>query len=261
VDGLDADIVHLAMEPDVGKIEEAGLIDAGWQTEAPGNAVPTTSLIVVGVRSGNPKQIADWRDVGASGVEVVTPDPKTSGGARWNVLAAYGSIDQNGGSEDEAFDLLVRIFKNTSVLDKNARDTTNTFLKKRIGDAALLWESDALVAQNEGEKFDIVYPANTVLAETAAAVVDANATKKGNEEVAKAFVEFLFTPEAQRAFAETGLRPVDASVLGQFAEKYPQPSAKEYKIADFGGWGEAQPRFFDSGGIYDSVQQEVIGAK
>jgi sulfate transport system substrate-binding protein len=261
VDGLGADIVHLAMEPDVGKIEEAGLIDSGWQAEAPGDAVPTTSLIVIGVRSGNPKRIADWADVSAADVEVVTPDPKTSGGARWNVLAAYGAVTQNGGSEKEAFGLLVEILKNTSVLDKNARDTTNTFLRKKIGDASLLWESDALVARNEGEKFDIVYPANTILAETAAAVVDANATKKSNEEVAKAFIDFLFTPESQKAFAEVGLRPVDEAVLAEYAEKYPEPSAKRYGIAEFGGWAEAQPKFFDDGGIYDQAQAEVAKAK
>lgn len=261
VDGLEADIVHLGMETDVAKIEEAGLIDAGWQNEAPSKAIPSTSLIVFGVRSGNPKNLNDWAALTGKGVGVVTPDPKTSGGARWNVLGAYGSIVQNGGSEAEAIDLLVGIFANTKVLDKNAREATNTFLKKKIGDAAILWESDALVAKAEGEKFDIIYPANTVLAETAVAVVDANAAKKGNEEVAKAFVEFLFTPESQKAFAETGLRPVDESVLTEFADKYPEPSAKRYSISDFGGWSAADPKFFADGALYDQVQKKVQESK
>lgn len=261
VDGLEADVVHLAMEPDVGKIEEAGLIDAGWRDDAPGTGIPTTSLIVFGVRPGNPKGLDDWNTLGGKGVEIVTPDPKTSGGARWNVLAAWGSVTQNGGTDAAATDLLVGIFANTKVLDKNAREATNTFLRKRIGDAAILWESDALVAKNEGEAFDIVYPANTILAETAVAVVDANAKKKGNEEVAKAFVEFLFTPEAQRAFAETGLRPVDESVLGEFSDKYPEPSARRYSIDDFGGWAEADPRFFADGALYDQVLKKVQESK
>lgn len=261
VDGLDADIVHLAMEPDVSKIEEAGLIEDGWRDETPGRAIPTTSLIVFGVRSGNPDGISDWSDVAKSGIEIVTPDPKTSGGARWNVLGGFGSVTQNGGSEADAISLLVELFKNTKVLDKNAREATNTFLKKQVGDVAILWESDAIVAKNEGEQFDIVYPANTILAETAVAVVDANAEQKGNEKVAQAFVEFLYTPEAQKAFAETGLRPVDKATLAQFADEYPSPSAKQYVIDDFGGWSEADPKFFADGALYDQVQKKVQESK
>jgi len=261
VDGLSADVVHLAMEPDVGKIEEAGLIDAGWRDEAPEKAVPTTSLIVFGVRGGNPKNIADWSGLAAPGVEVVTPDPKTSGGARWNVLGAWGSVTLTGGDEKAATDLLTGIFGNTVVLDKNARDTSNTFLKKQIGDVAILWESDALVGKNAGEQFEIVYPENTVLAETVVAVVDSNAEKNGNSEVAQAFVEFLYTPEAQKAFAETGLRPVSKDVLTQYVASFPEPTGRSYSIADFGGWAAAGPKFFDDGALYDQVQTAVAAGK
>ncbi|MCL5887731.1 MAG: sulfate ABC transporter substrate-binding protein [Actinobacteria bacterium] len=259
IDGLEADVVHLAMEPDVRRIEEAGLIEAGWQDRAPRDAIPSTSLIVLGVRPGNPEGLDDWNALAGEGVAIVTPDPKTSGGARWNVLGAWGSITQTGGTEEAAMDLLAGIFGNTKVLAPNARDATNTFLQQRIGDAVIMWESEALLAKAEGEELDIVYPANTVLAETAVAVVDANAKAKGNEEVARAFVDFLFTPEAQRAFAEAGLRPVDEGVLAEYADVYFAPSGKQYTIDDFGGWAEADTKFFVDGALYDQIQQRIRG--
>lgn len=256
-DGLDADVVHLAMEPDVQKIVEAGLIDEGWQSEAKNGAVPTTSLIVFGVRSGNPEGITDWSDLTEDGVGIVTPDPLTSGGAQWNVLGAYGSVMSNGGTDEAAFALLVDLFRNTVVLDKNGRDATNTFLKKRIGDAAILWESDALVAKKKGDRFDVVYPANTVLAETAVAVVDTVARDNENQDLAEGFVAFLFTPEAQKSFAQAGLRPVDETVLAQFAGRYPSTRDSVFTVTDFGGWEVAEPQFFADGAIYDKVREEV----
>lgn len=258
-DGLEADVVHLAMEPDVTKIQEAGLIDAGWQDRTKGKGVATTSLIVIGVRPGNPKAIKTWSDLSAKGVGVITPNPKTSGGAQWNLLADWGSVTLAGnGTEDQAYDQVRALYANTLVLDKNARDASNTFLQKGIGDAALLWESDALIGQAAGEKFDIIVPSDTILAETAATVVDANAKKHGTEDVAKAFVEFLFSPEAQKAFAETGLRPVDESVLTQYADKFPAPSGKLFTIADFGGWAKVTPQFFGDGtGTYSRIEAEV----
>lgn len=262
VDGLDADVVHLAMEPDVTKIEEAGLVEPGWQERTKGRGIPTTSLIVIGVRPGNPKSIADWADIAKSGVGVVTPNPKTSGGAQWNVLSAWGSVTvAGGGSEDDAYALVSKIFENTLVLDKNARDASNTFLKKGIGDVALLWESDALIAQSQGEKVEFIVPKNTILAETAAAVVDANAKKHGTEDVAQAFVEYLFTPEAQKIFAETGLRPVDPDVLAEFGDKYPQPSGSLFSIADFGGWSQATPKYFGDSGVYSKIEADVAKKK
>lgn len=262
VDGLEADVVHLAMEPDVTKIEEAGLIGAGWQGRAPSNAVPSTSLIVLGVREGNPKAIKDWAEVAQPGIGVVTPNPKTSGGAQWNLLSAWGAQTIVAGeSEDTAYERVRSVYANTLVLDKNARDATNTFLKKGIGDVALLWESDALIAQAEGEKLEIVIPKDTILAETAAAVVDENAKKHGVEDVAQAFVEYLFTAESQKAFAETGLRPVDKSVLADYTDKYLEPSGEVFTIADFGGWAQATPKFFGEDGVYSKIEAEVAAGK
>jgi len=262
VDGLEADIIHLAMEPDVTKIEEAGLIEAGWQERTTSRGIPTTSLIVLGVRPGNPKQITDWSDVSAKGIGVITPNPKTSGGAQWNLLADWGSVTvADGGTEDQAYAQVRKLYANALVLDKNARDASNTFLQKGIGDVALLWESDALIAQGAGEELDVVVPPDTILAETAATIVDANAKKHGTEDVAKAFVDFLFTPQAQKAFAETGLRPVDPTVLAEYAAKYPSPSGRTLTIADFGGWKQATPKYFGDAGIYSKIEAEVAKGK
>jgi len=257
-DGLEADVVHLAMEPDVAKIQEAGLIEPGWQERTKSGGVATTSLIVIGVRPGNPKAISTWADLSQPGIGVVTPNPKTSGGAQWNLLADWGSVTvAQGGSETAAYDQVRGMYANTLVMDKNARDTSNTFLQKGVGDAALLWESDALIAQAQGEKLDVVIPRDTILAETVATVVDTNAKKHGNEDVAKAFVEFLFTKEAQQAFAEAGLRPVDPDTLARRASKYPSPSGKLMTIADFGGWEKATARFFGPTGVYARIEVDV----
>lgn len=256
-EGLEADIVHLAMEPDVTRIEESGLIAPGWQDRTRERGVATTSLIVIGVRPGNPRAISTWADVSRIGVDVVTPNPKTSGGAQWNLLADWGSITLAGGTDAQAYDQVRALYANTLVLDKNARDATNTFLQKGIGDAALLWESDALIAQSEGEKLDVVVPDDTILAETAAAVVDENAKKHGTEDVAKAFIEFLFTSEAQKAFAETGLRPVDPEVLKQYADTYRTPGGRLFTIADLGGWSRVTPEFFGPAGVYSRIEADV----
>jgi len=260
-DGLEADVVHLAMEPDVNKIAKAGLIKEGWQERTKGKGIPTTSLIVLGVRPGNPKGIADWADVSRAGVGVITPDPKTSGGAKWNLLASYGSVSLNGGTGKQAEDQVLGLYKNAVVLDKSARDASNTFLKKGLGDVALLWESDANIGKAEGGTFDIVIPKSTILAETAATVVDETVDKKGTRDVAEAFVDFLFGTEAQKAFAETGLRPVDPDVLAQYADKYPQPAGKLFTIADFGGWKQANAAFFDDGALYPKVEAAVAAGK
>lgn len=262
IDGLEADVVHLAMEPDVVKIEEAGLIEPGWQKRSGGTGVPTTSLIVIGVRPGNPKGIATWADLSERDIGVVTPNPKTSGGAQWNLLADWGSVTlAGGGSETQAYEQVRGLYANTLVLDKNARDASNTFLQKGIGDAALLWESDALIAKGEDAVFDIVIPSDTILAETAVAVVDANARNRGNEDVAKAFVEFLFSAEAQRAFADAGLRPVDADVLADYSDTYPLPEGKLFTIGDLGGWGRVTPAFFGEGGTYAKIEADVAAGR
>lgn len=261
IDGLEADIVHLAMEPDVTKIEEAGLIEAGWKDRAPEQAVPTTSLIVLGVRPGNPRDIATWADVSKKGVGVITPNPKTSGGAQWNLLGSWGSVSLTGGTEQQAYDQVRGLYANTLVLDKNARDASNTFLQKKVGDVALLWESDANIAKSEGAEFDIVIPIETILAETAVSVVDETADKRGTRDVAEAFIEFLYTPEVQKIFAEKGLRPVDETVLGEYAAKYPTPAGKLFTIADFGGWSKVTPEFFGDTGTYTKIEADVAKGK
>jgi len=262
IDGLDADVVHLAMEPDIAKLVDSGLIEPGWKDRSPRNGVPTTSLMVFGTREGNPRNLSDWADITATGIGIITPNPRTSGGAQWNLLAAWGSAAfAPDGSETLAYDRVKRIYANTLVLDKNARDATNTFLRKGLGDVALLWESDALIARSEGERLDIVIPRTTILAETAVAVVDSNVRRRGTQDVAQAFVEFLFTPEAQRIFAEEGLRPVDEQVLAASAEKYPTPENGALTIADFGGWSSAGTRFFSTSGVYARIEADAAKAK
>lgn len=256
-DGLEADIVHLAMEPDVNAIVDAGLIEPGWQDDAPNRGVPTTSMIVFGVRPGNPLGIADWEDIAAPGVEVLTPDPKTSGGACWNILGAWGSVSETGGTEREAYDLVKRILANTVVFDKSARDCSNTFLQRGIGDVALLWESDAIIAKSHGEDFEIVYPTDTIQPETSVAVVDRVVDAKGNREVAEAFVEFLFTDEAQRMFADNGMRPISESILSEYRDVYGSPSGSVFSIAELGGWASVSPKFFGQGALYDQLSAAI----
>ncbi len=260
IDGLDADVVQLAMEPDVGKIAGAGLVAEDWRARAPQNGVPTTSLIVFGVRPSNPKKIADWADISKPGIGVITPDPKSSGGAQWNLLGSWGSVSFDS-RDASAYAQVESLYANALVLDKSARDASNTFLKKGIGDVALLWESDALIAKAEGGEFDIVYPKSTILAETAVSVVDKVVDKNGTRDVAEAFVQYLFTPEAQEEFAKAGLRPVLPEVEAEYADKYPKPSGKLFTVADFGGWKTTGKRFFGDTGIYSRIQADVAAKK
>ncbi len=257
IDGLEADVVHLGMEPDVEEISKAGLIDVGWQERTIGKGIPTTSLIVFGVRPGNPEGITGWSDVSREGVEVITPDPRISSGAQWNLLASWGSVIQSGGSPEQAFEQVERLYDNAVVLDRSARDASNTFLRKEMGDVALFWESDANIAQASGAQFDVVIPPETILAETAVAVVDSNARRRGNEDLAKAFVEFLFSREAQEIFAEEGLRPVNEDVLQRYASKFPMPAGDVFTIAEFGGWKRATPEFFGEAGFYSTIEANV----
>lgn len=260
IDGLEADVVQLAMEPDVSKIAGEGLIADGWRDRTPNKGVPTTSLIVFGVRPGNPKGFADWADLSKGGVGVITPDPKSSGGARWNLLGSWGSVSFDP-KDASAYGQVEKLYANTLVLDKSARDASNTFLKKGLGDVAVLWESDANIAKAAGGDFDIVIPKSTILAETAVAVVDKNADKHGTRDVAEAFVQFLFTAEAQESFAEAGMRPTSPEVLAKYADKYPQPATNSYTISDFGGWKTAGKAFFGESGVYATIEAAVAAKK
>lgn len=255
IDGLEADVVTLALAGDVDEIAAQGLIAEDWQTRLPDNASPYTSTIVFLVRAGNPKGIEDWDDLVQEGVEVITPNPKTSGGARWNFLAAWNyGLEQNGGDEAAAQAFVQALYTHVPVLDSGARGATTTFVERGIGDVLLAWENEAFLAVNElGEgEFEIVVPPTSILAEPPVAVVDENVEAHGTREVAEAYLEFLYTEEGQDIVARNYYRPRLQSVADRYAEQFPELNL--VTIDDvFGGWAEAQPKFFDDGGVFDQI--------
>lgn len=255
IDGLDADVATLGLAYDIDAIAEKGkLLPADWQKALPDNSSPYTSTIVFLVRKGNPKGIKDWDDLVKPGVEVITPNPKTSGGARWNFLAAWAYGLKQGGSEQAAEKYVRNLFAHVPVLDSGARGSTTTFVERGIGDVLLAWENEAFLAEKElGKgKFEIVNPSLSILAEPPVAVIAANAKKHHTEEVSKAYLEYLYTPEAQVAIARNFYRPRDPAVAAQFESSFPDiPLVTIDK--DFGGWKAAQKKFFDDGGIFDRV--------
>ncbi len=252
IDGLDADVVNLAMAADVNKIEKAGLINPGWQKEAPYNSVPVTSTVAVFVRPGNPKKINSWKDLDNKAVDVVTANPKTSGGARWNFLSLWGAITRTGGSEAQARSFITNVYKNVEVLPKDAREATDFFVKRNQGDVLLNWETEAILAKKKGEwtaPYKVFSP--NVLTEQPVAVVDKVVDKRGTRKVAEAFVRYLFTPTAQKIFADNGFRPVTPEGKAYARGKFPPVNV--YKVSDFGGWGVVDKKFFGSGGIWDQI--------
>lgn len=255
IDGLGADVVTLALAYDVDAIaQRAKLLPANWETRLPYNSAPYTSTIVLLVRKGNPKGIRDWGDLVKPGVQVITPNPKTSGGARWNFLAAWGYGKKAGNGSDAAAQAYVtKLFQHVPVLDSGARGATTTFVERGLGDVLIAWENEALLSEKElGKgKFDIVVPSLSVLAEPSVAVVDANAKKHGTEKVAEAYLKFLYTPEGQDIAAKNYYRPRDAAVLARYASVFPK--VETLTIHDFGGWQAAQKRFFDDGGVFDKI--------
>jgi sulfate/thiosulfate transport system substrate-binding protein len=258
IDGLEADVVTLALAYDIGAIhEQAQLVSKDWQTRLPHNSTPYTSTIVLLVRKGNPKQIRDWDDLLRDGVQVITPNPKTSGGARWNYLAAWGyALSKNGNDEAKARDFVARLFKNVPVLDSGARGSTTTFVERNIGDVLIAWENEALLTVKDiaKDRFEIVVPSLSILAEPPVTVVDKYAAKHGTGAAAKAYLEFLYTPDAQRIAAKHYYRPVDEAVTKEFAEQF--PSIKLITIDQiFGGWQKAQKTHFADGGIFDQIYQ------
>lgn len=255
IDGLEADVVTLALAGDIDQIAAQGLIAEDWQTRLPDNSAPYTSTIVFLVRTGNPEGIEDWDDLVRDGVEVITPNPKTSGGARWNFLAAWHyALEQNGGDEAAAQDFVTRLYQNVPVLDSGARGATTTFVERGIGDVLLAWENEAFLAVNElGEgEFEIVVPPTSILAEPPVAVVDENVDEHGTREVAEAYLEYLYSEEGQDIIARNYYRPRLESVAARYAEQFPEIELFTIDEA-FGGWGEAQPRFFDDGGVFDQI--------
>ncbi|MBI3346348.1 MAG: sulfate ABC transporter substrate-binding protein [Burkholderiales bacterium] len=254
IDGLEADVVTLALAYDIDALADHKLLPLDWQKKLPNNASPYTSTIVFLVRKGNPKHISNWPDLARSGVEVITPNPKTSGGARWNYLAAWGYALKNGGTPASAQDFVKRIYANTKVLDSGARGSTTTFVERGIGDVLIAWENEAYLAVKElgPDKFEIVTPSVSILAEPPVAVVDKVVDKRGTRKQAQAYLEYLYTPEGQEIAAKNYYRPRDAKVAAKYAKQF--APVKLFTIDElFGTWRQAQKTHFDDGGVFDKI--------
>ena len=256
IDGLAADVVTLALGYDIDAIARRGLIASDWSTRLPHHASPFTSTIVFLVRKGNPKGVRDWDDLAKPGIKVVTPNPKTSGGARWNYLAAWGYGRERFGSDDKAKAFVKAVYANVPVLDTGARGATVTFVERNVGDVLIAWENEAFLSLKEfgADKFEIVVPSLSILAEPPVAVVDKVADRRHTREAAQAYLQFLFTPQAQEIAASHFFRPQDAEVARRHAAAF--PAVRMLTIDDaFGGWAAAQKTHFDDGGTFDQISE------
>jgi len=255
IDGLQADVVTLALAYDIDAIaEKSKLLPPEWQSKYPNNSSPYTSTIVFLVKKGNPKHIKDWGDLTQEGLQVITPNPKTSGGARWNYLAAYGwALKHFNNDEAKSLEYLHNLFANVPILDTGARGATTTFVQRGVGDVLLAWENEAKLAEEKIGKgqFEIVVPSISILAEPPVAVVDKVANKHGTLEASREYLSYLYSKEAQQIIAENYYRPTDKEVAAQFAGKFPQTEL--LNISDFGGWKAAQKKHFDDGGTFDQI--------
>ena len=255
IDGLPADVVTLALAGDIDAIAANGkLLPVNWQSRLAHNSSPYTSTIVFLVRKGNPKNIRDWGDLAKPGISVITPNPKTSGGARWNYLAAWAwALQQPGGSEATAKEYVRKLFKNVPVLDTGARGSTTTFVQRGIGDVLLAWENEAFLSIKElgADKVQIVLPSLSILAEPPVTVVDKVVLRRGTREIATQYLNYLYTPEAQEIIAKNFYRPIDEKVAAKHASQFPK--IKLVTIADFGGWAKTQKQHFADGGVFDQI--------
>jgi sulfate transport system substrate-binding protein len=254
--GLEADVVTLALAYDIDAIAAAGLLPKDWQRRLPNNSAPYTSTIVFLVRKGNPKQIRDWPDLVKPGVEIITPNPKTSGGARWNYLAAWAyALQAGGGDEGRAREFVTRLYRQVPVLDTGARGATVSFVRRRLGDVLIAWENDALLAVREmpEDGFEIVRPSRSILAEPPVALVDTVVEKHGTRRAAEAYLKFLYSREGQEIAARQDFRPRDAIIAARYADRFPQ--IELIAIDAFGGWQEAQKKHFADGGVFDQIYQ------
>jgi sulfate/thiosulfate-binding protein len=254
LDGLQADVVTLALAADIEALSKRGLIAPGWQSRLPNNATPFASTIVLLVRKGNPKGVRDWPDLIKPGVAVITPNPKTSGGARWNFLAALAWARRQPGATDATAEVFMRdLFHQVPVLDTGARGATNSFVQRDLGDVLVAWENEAWLSRKEfgADAYEIVYPSVSILAEPPVAVVDSVVDKRGTRDVAQAYLEYLYTPEAQDIAARNYYRPRDPAVALRYAERY--PALNLVTIQDFGGWDTAQAAYFADGGLFDRI--------
>jgi sulfate/thiosulfate transport system substrate-binding protein len=258
IDGLEGDVVTLALAYDIDAIaEKSGQIPKDWQKRLPENSTPYTSTIVFLVRKGNPRGIKDWDDLIKPNVSVVTPNPKSSGGARWNYLAAWGyALKKNNNSEAKAKEFVTKLFQNVKIMDTGARGATTTFVQRGIGDVLIAWESDALLSvKDSGDKFEIVSPSISILAEPPVAWVDKVVKRHGTEEVAKAYLQFLYTPEAQEIAAKNFYRPRSQEVAQKYANQFPKITL--FTVDElFGGWQKAQKKHFDNDGIFDQIEAD-----
>ncbi|WP_157669791.1 sulfate ABC transporter substrate-binding protein [Chitinibacter sp. GC72] len=256
IDGLEADVVTLALAYDIDELAEKGkLLSPDWQKKLPNNASPYTSTIVFLVRKGNPKKVKDWNDLIRDDIKVITPNPKTSGGARWNYLAAWAyALKQPGGNDAKARDFVQKLFKNVPILDTGARGSLVTFTQRGQGDVFLSWENEAVLAIKElgPDKFDIVAPSLSILAEPPVAIVDKVVDKKGTRKVATEYLNYLYSKEGQEIAAQNYYRPQDKAVLAKYAKQF--PNVKLFDIDDvFGGWAKAQKTHFSDGGVFDQI--------
>ncbi|HEX7926794.1 MAG TPA: sulfate ABC transporter substrate-binding protein [bacterium] len=255
IDGLEADVVTLALAYDIDVIAEKGLLPANWQSRLPDNSAPYTSTIVFLVRKGNPKGVKDWGDLAKPGIQVITPNPKTSGGARWNYLAAWGyALRQPGATEATAQDFVRRLFRNVPVLDSGARGSTITFVERGLGDVLLAWENEAFLAINElgKDKFEIVVPSVSILAEPPVALVDKVADKRKTRAIGEAYLKFLYTPEGQEIAAKHYYRPRSRAVAAKYSKQFPNVTLFTIDKV-FGGWAKAQQTHFANGGVFDQI--------
>ena len=255
IDGLDADVVTLALQYDIDQLhEKAKLIPKDWQSRLPNNSAPYTSTMVFLVRKGNPQNIKDWDDLAKPGVVVITPNPKTSGGARWNFLAAWGYGLKKLGSEQAARDLVTKIYKNAAVLDSGARGSTITFAEREIGDVLITWENEAYLTVKEfgADKYEIVSPSMSILTEPPVTVVDAVVNRHGTQDVAKAYLEYLYTPVGQELAAKHQYRPRDEAIKAKYSDRFPRIDLFTVDEA-LGGWSKAQQQFFADGGVFDQI--------
>ncbi|AJS61018.1 sulfate ABC transporter substrate-binding protein [Paenibacillus sp. IHBB 10380] len=255
IDGLEADVVTLALGYDIDALQDKGLISEGWESKFELNSSPYTSTIVFLVRKGNPKNIKDWSDLIKDGVEVITPNPKTSGGARWNYLAAWGyALKQNNNDEAKAQEFLKALFAHVPVLDTGARGSTTTFVERGIGDVLIAWENEAILSVKElgPDKFDVVYPPLSILAEPPVAIVDKVVDKRGTREVSEAYLKYLYSEEGQTIAADNFYRPTLGSIKEKFKDSF--PDIELFTLKDvFGTWRETQEKHFNDGGVFDQI--------